>query len=262
MATSEDKDGQKFITAHKDAARLGPAETDAPAPEAMTAADDVPPVTADVDETPKAIRYGAAILLGMTFGVVCYLLGAHEISDRKYAPKHPVATEQYFSQSGTYGDPSIYGPLPDPFLSPFEPTLESDYLMQNNTPSVAKASAATTSTPIPQPTKVAVAETPSGTVVYLFEFDSTTVPENKELTAIAQHATTNGLCLDVRAYTDEKGRPAYNQKLSERRAKAIGEYLVAHGVPRKNISVHGMGSTHAYGDDFQDRRAEVIEISR
>ncbi len=262
MATSDDKNGQKHISAHKDAVRLQAHEAkpllDAADP--MADSDSVPPVTADAEETPKVIRYGAAVLLGMTFGVVCYLLGAHEIGNRKYPSKHAVATEEYFSQSGTYGDPTIHGPLPDPFQSPFEPTLENSYPEESY---VSYAAAVTDNSAITQqPTKAAVIETPSGTVVYLFEFDSTTVPENKELTAIAEHATANGLCLDVRAYTDEKGRPAYNQKLSERRAKAIGEYLVAHGVPRKNISVHGMGPTHAYGDDFQDRRAEVVEIKR
>lgn len=219
------------------------------------------PGTADIDETPKTIRYGAAILLGLAFGVTCYLLGASEINDGKDVYKHPVATEKYFTQGGTYGDPNIKGPLPDPFLSPFEPALEGEYYthdvaVDQDFPTFQNSMATAT------PTKAAVVTTPSGTVVYLFEFDSTGVPENKELTAIAEHATANGMCLDVRAYTDEKGRPAYNQKLSERRAKAIGDYLVAHGVPSKDISIHGMGPTHAYGDDFLDRRAEVVEIAR
>lgn len=86
------------------------------------------------------------------------------------------------------------------------------------------------------------------------------MPENPELTAMARVAKHKGLSLDVKAYTDEHGRAVYNQRLSERRARAIGDYLVAHGVPASKVSVHGMGATHAYANDAQDRRAEVVVV--
>lgn len=106
-----------------------------------------------------------------------------------------------------------------------------------------------------------VAVNPVGSkLIYLFKYDSTNVPENPQLTQMARVAKDKGLTLDVRAYTDEHGRAAYNQRLSERRARAIGDYLIAHGVPASKVSVHGMGPTHAYANDAQDRRAEVVVV--
>ena len=46
---------------------------------------------------------------------------------------------------------------------------------------------------------------------------------------------------EVRGYTDSTGSPAYNQKLSERRAQAVVNYLVAHGATASRLSAEGMG---------------------
>ena len=40
--------------------------------------------------------------------------------------------------------------------------------------------------------------------------------------------------VDIRGYTDSVGKPEYNQKLSERRANAVKDYLEAHGVARRH----------------------------
>ncbi len=88
----------------------------------------VPGVTADVDETPAFVKYGAAVILGLAFGVGCYVWidggvpTAPQTADNhiKVAP-----TEEYFTHAGTYANPSAQGVLPDPFVSPFEPSLES-----------------------------------------------------------------------------------------------------------------------------------------
>lgn len=52
---------------------------------------------------------------------------------------------------------------------------------------------------------------------------------------------------DVRAvhlvgYTDRIGGDAYNDALSRRRADAVREYLVAHGVPPEVITTDGRGA--------------------
>ncbi|MDE2623476.1 MAG: OmpA family protein [Betaproteobacteria bacterium] len=41
--------------------------------------------------------------------------------------------------------------------------------------------------------------------------------------------------------TDSVGKPAYNQKLSERRAEAVKAYLVSKGVPASKIHTEGHG---------------------
>lgn len=254
---------QECIEAHKEAQRLRAHED----------ADDevVPAVTADVDETPGYVKYGAAILLGLAFGVGCYVWVDGGVPS---APQNPgrqlkvAPTEYYFTHAGTYSAPGQQGVLPDPFQSPFEPTLEyesGDVVLYSNSPDGVRGQALAMATPqqsTAQPNvKEVVAVTPSNEpVVYLFEYDSTNVPETASLTRIAHQAQKQGLTLDVRAYTDEHGRPAYNQRLSERRANAIGKYLIAHGVPASKVSVHGMGATHKYANDAQDRRAEVVVV--
>ena len=47
----------------------------------------------------------------------------------------------------------------------------------------------------------------------------------------------------VTGHTDPIGTQQYNQKLSERRADAVRDYLVSKGVPRDKIETLGMGKT-------------------
>ncbi len=47
----------------------------------------------------------------------------------------------------------------------------------------------------------------------------------------------------VTGHTDRIGTQAYNQRLSERRADAVRNYLVEKGVPRDRIETLGMGKT-------------------
>lgn len=45
----------------------------------------------------------------------------------------------------------------------------------------------------------------------------------------------------VTGHTDRLGTEAYNQKLSERRADAVRDYLVSRGIPRDKVETIGMG---------------------
>ncbi len=232
------------IEAHKEAARLG----------AHDPADDevvVPPVTADIDETPRFVRYGAAVLLGLAFGVGCYVWFGEGVPS---APRNPGHTLQLpTAQSVAAHRNTLQGhDVPTPFEAYAQDyttvTPDGKLLASAQSPGGAEQAA---------PAASATTTASEPTVVYLFNYDSSTVPETPELTAIATRATKQGLSVDVKAYTDEHGRLAYNRKLSERRARAVGDYLVAHGVPAAKVTVHGMGPTHAYSDDAHDRRAEV-----
>jgi outer membrane protein OmpA-like peptidoglycan-associated protein/outer membrane protein assembly factor BamB len=51
------------------------------------------------------------------------------------------------------------------------------------------------------------------------------------------------LKLEVRGHTDNIGDPAYNQKLSERRADAVAEYLIKNGISPERIKSKGLGET-------------------
>ncbi len=49
--------------------------------------------------------------------------------------------------------------------------------------------------------------------------------------------------ITVVGHSDRIGSPAYNQKLSEKRAQVVADYLVEHGVHTRTINVIGKGST-------------------
>lgn len=93
--------------------------------------------------------------------------------------------------------------------------------------------------------------------VYLFPLDGSGISENAELNALAQEAVLSDADVAVIAYTDETGAADYNQRLSEKRAQAVAQYLEQHGVAHDHIYTQGMGQTHAFATNDLDRRAEV-----
>jgi OOP family OmpA-OmpF porin len=49
--------------------------------------------------------------------------------------------------------------------------------------------------------------------------------------------------VDIVGHADRIGQTKYNQQLSEKRAKAVREYLATHGIDGSKIAVSGVGST-------------------
>ncbi|MBV9538902.1 MAG: OmpA family protein [Acidisphaera sp.] len=70
--------------------------------------------------------------------------------------------------------------------------------------------------------------------------------------------------IEVNGYTDTSGTPAYNQRLSVRRAENVAAELVRDGVPRNVMDIHGYGETHLLVQtgpgvrEPQNRRVEII----
>ncbi|NQX88309.1 MAG: OmpA family protein [Halioglobus sp.] len=80
----------------------------------------------------------------------------------------------------------------------------------------------------------------------LFDFDKSVLKESgkDELAAINQVINSQGLRvkdIDLIGHTDSIGTEAYNQALSERRAKAVYDYLVSRGANASIIDVMGVG---------------------
>ena len=67
---------------------------------------------------------------------------------------------------------------------------------------------------------------------------------------------------DVNGYTDASGNPAANRALSQRRAQAVVDYLVANGASRSQLSAHGYGSDKlldpANPTSMVNRRVEFV----
>ena len=79
-----------------------------------------------------------------------------------------------------------------------------------------------------------------------FEFDKAELrPEDRELLSRIAGilATSQDYTVSVNGHTDDVGTEEYNQKLSERRAEAVRDYLVKAGLPPGILSVTGHGKT-------------------
>jgi outer membrane protein OmpA-like peptidoglycan-associated protein len=73
-----------------------------------------------------------------------------------------------------------------------------------------------------------------------------------------------GLKVQVEGYTDSVGTDDFNQKLSENRAGAVRDFLVAQGVPQSNITSAGFGKNDPVADNGtssgrqQNRRVNMV----
>ena len=79
-----------------------------------------------------------------------------------------------------------------------------------------------------------------------FEFDKADLrPEDKELLSRIAGIlmTSHDYTISVNGHTDDVGTDAYNQKLSERRAQAVRDYLVKAGLAAEILSVEGHGKS-------------------
>jgi outer membrane protein OmpA-like peptidoglycan-associated protein len=79
-----------------------------------------------------------------------------------------------------------------------------------------------------------------------FEFDKADLrPEDRELLSriAGIMLTSHDYTISVNGHTDDVGSAAYNQKLSERRAESVREFLVKSGLPAEILSVQGHGKS-------------------
>jgi outer membrane protein OmpA-like peptidoglycan-associated protein len=117
---------------------------------------------------------------------------------------------------------------------------------------------------------VPTVRTPTGMVMQLanksfrFDFDSAALkPENREtLSRIAGVLlASEGYRLFIDGHTDDIGTEEYNQRLSERRADSVRDYLVKAGVPANIIEVKGFGKSNplvpAKSNDAREKNRRV-----
>jgi outer membrane protein OmpA-like peptidoglycan-associated protein len=78
-------------------------------------------------------------------------------------------------------------------------------------------------------------------------------------------AADKTLKLEVQGHTDNVGNDAYNQTLSEARAKAVATWLTQHGVAADRLTAKGYGKTKPVADNGSDegraknRRVEIAD---
>jgi outer membrane protein OmpA-like peptidoglycan-associated protein len=117
---------------------------------------------------------------------------------------------------------------------------------------------------------VAVAEAATKSKIVLrginFDFDKSTIKPEFEgvLDAGVEVLKENsGANVQIAGYTDSVGTDAYNQGLSERRANAVKDYFVAHGIDASRLTAVGYGESNPVADNStadgraQNRRVEL-----
>ena len=110
----------------------------------------------------------------------------------------------------------------------------------------------------------------------LFDFDKSDIkpaaePQLDKVATVLKSYPTARVVID--GHTDGKGDDAYNQKLSERRAQTVAQYLIAHaGVAAANVQTRGFGKSNPVAPNAkpdgtdnpegraQNRRVEIVVI--
>jgi outer membrane protein OmpA-like peptidoglycan-associated protein len=102
----------------------------------------------------------------------------------------------------------------------------------------------------------------------LFDFNKSTLQPSSDAAlqpAANMMAANKALKLEVQGHTDNVGNDAYNQTLSEARAKAVVTWLAQHGVAADRLTARGYGKTKPVADNGSDegrarnRRVEIAD---
>lgn len=93
-----------------------------------------------------------------------------------------------------------------------------------------------------------------------FEFDSDRLTADSTVIldqAVAVLKQRPNAAVEVQGHTDARGKDAYNLKLSERRARAVQDYLVKAGIPAGQLTATGYGEANPVAsNDTDEGRAE------
>lgn len=107
-----------------------------------------------------------------------------------------------------------------------------------------------------------------------FDYNGYKIRESSkiELDKIVELMSTRpSISIKVNSHTDSRGRDDFNMKLSQNRAKATVDYIVAHGISADRISGHGYGESQLINncsngvkcteaEHQQNRRSEFIVV--
>jgi OOP family OmpA-OmpF porin len=95
----------------------------------------------------------------------------------------------------------------------------------------------------------------------LFAFDSAKLsadtPKLDEIAA-ALNADPSINNVVITGYTDRLGSDKYNQKLSERRANSVKDYLVSKGIAANRLVAEGKGKANPVVECHDKKRADLI----
>ncbi len=102
-----------------------------------------------------------------------------------------------------------------------------------------------------------------------FDFDSAAIRDEAAVvltTAVEVLEESPDAQIEVAGHTDSTGPEAYNQGLSERRARAVVDYLERKGIKASRLRVAGHGESQPVADNgtrdgrAQNRRVELLPL--
>ena len=166
-------------------------------------------------------------------------IGGRSYKDQYFAPRLAIGTKQKFAT--------------DDFNHSF--LLGIRYAFNTPTPA-----------PIAQPGPVPVSQ-PARTYLVFFDWDRADLTDRaRQIVSEAAQASTRVQYtrIEVQGNADRSGTPAYNQRLSLRRAQTVAAELVRDGVPRAAIDIQAFGDTRplvptaAGVREPQNRRVAII----
>ncbi|ODV09466.1 MAG: hypothetical protein ABT20_10855 [Rubrivivax sp. SCN 70-15] len=133
-------------------------------------------------------------------------------------------------------------------------------------PPVAAPAPAAPPAPAPAPVVAPVAEKVTYAADTFFDFDKSVLKPEAKAKLDDLVDKTKAINLEVIiavGHTDSIGTPAYNQKLSVRRADAVKEYLVTKGIEKNRIYTEGKGEAQPIASNktaegrAKNRRVEI-----
>jgi OOP family OmpA-OmpF porin len=104
-----------------------------------------------------------------------------------------------------------------------------------------------------------------------FDFDKATIkPDSAAILdeGVRKLEEVGDANVKIVGHTDSIGSDAYNQTLSERRAEAVREYFVAHGIAASRLTTEGRGESEPVASNdtkdgrYMNRRVELYTNGR
>lgn len=131
-------------------------------------------------------------------------------------------------------------------------TLPLDQIIQQT--NTQKAGKSTTASPKKEHLMASIA---------VFDFDKYDLKDSEKKEILnAMDRIKKAEAIEIKGFTDKIGTNEYNDKLAEKRAESVKQYLISHGINESKIKIEAKGKCcYTSPKDSENRRVEIwIEI--